>query len=287
MAAAPQGYDGEAAVVSSTSNPQVKRLVKLREQARFRREEGSALLAGSAPVRELCGLGGKAQGALRTLLLLEQSPNEEDWHQEYLSYFAPDVEVVVLGEAAFKKATGIESAETKQAAAELFLPMPIAPSDATFQKARRVLVLDRVQDPGNVGTLLRTAVGLGWDAAVLVQGCDAFNDKALRASRGAPWRVPVSAGTWEDIRALAEGGTGLLVADMGGASPETIETNSGGGRGMMLVLSSEGAGVSRDADGLLKEGLAQSVGVPLKDDCESLNVGVAGGILMYALGGGV
>ena len=71
---------------------QVKRLAKLREQGRFRREEGAAVLAGAAPVRELCGAGCVAEGALRTLLLLDVAAGEADWHREYLSHFPPGVQ---------------------------------------------------------------------------------------------------------------------------------------------------------------------------------------------------
>ena len=62
-----------------------------------------------------------------------------------------------------------------------------------MSQCRRVLVLDRVSDPGNMGTLLRTAVAFGFDAAYLMDGCcDPLNPKALDASKGAPWRLRVS-----------------------------------------------------------------------------------------------
>lgn len=54
---------------------------------------------------------------------------------------------------------------------------------------RRLLVLDRVQDPGNLGTLLRNAEALGWDALFLMDCCDPYNDKAIRAARGATFQV--------------------------------------------------------------------------------------------------
>jgi tRNA G18 (ribose-2'-O)-methylase SpoU len=70
-------------------------------------------------------------------------------------------------------------------------------------------------------------------------------------------------------------------AILAGAAPETF---AGGAGGVALVLSSEGAGVSAEAEALLAAGRAARVGVPLRAACESLNVGVAGGILMYVLG---
>jgi RNA methyltransferase, TrmH family len=86
-------------------------------------------------------------------------------------------------------------------------------TDQQWQHARRVLVLDRVQDPGNLGTLLRNAEALSWDAVYLLDGCcDAFNEKAVRAARGAMFTVSVGKGTWEQFRTRAQPSSMLLLA---------------------------------------------------------------------------
>ena len=74
---------------------------------------------------------------------------------------------------------------------------------AQAAQAGRVLVLDGVQDPGNLGTLLRTACAFGWGAALLLPGCcDPWNDKALRASKGAAFRLPLWSATWPQLASL-------------------------------------------------------------------------------------
>lgn len=61
-----------------------------------------------------------------------------------------------------------------------------------WERVQRLLVLDQVQDPGNLGTLLRNAEALEWDAVFLLGCCDPYNDKAIRAARGSTFQVPVS-----------------------------------------------------------------------------------------------
>ena len=75
----------------------------------------------------------------------------------------------------------------------------------------RLLALEGVQDPGNMGTLLRSAAAFGWDGVHLLAGCcDPFNDKALRASRGAAFKVPLSRGGWTQLQQVGrQAGGGL------------------------------------------------------------------------------
>ena len=90
-----------------------------------------------------------------------------------------------------RKLTGLDTVPASILVAEVEAPrlhLPANPPPAGY----RLLVLDGVQDPGNVGTLLRTALALGWDGAALLPGCaEPFSDKCLRASRAAAFRLPV------------------------------------------------------------------------------------------------
>ena len=146
--------------------------------------------------------------------------------------------------------------------------IPVGPRSA-------VLVLDGVQDPGNVGTLCRTAHGLGAAGVVALAGtADLVNPKALRAGMGAQFRLPCAPA---DDGALSEWatetGTSLWVAATDGAPIREL-TLSGP---VALVLGNEGAGVR---PGLNRVATAR-VAVPLAPGAESLNVAVAAGILLY------
>jgi TrmH family RNA methyltransferase len=141
--------------------------------------------------------------------------------------------------------------------------------------ARDVLVLDGVQDPGNFGTLLRTAEGLGVAGVVAVEGTvDPWNPKAVRASAGSIFRVPVvRASRAEAAERLAAGGWSVWAADAEGRPfrrgdplPDRVA----------LVLGNEGRGVSAE----LRAAAERRVAIATSADVESLNVAVAAAILM-------
>ncbi len=141
----------------------------------------------------------------------------------------------------------------------------------------RVLVLDAVQDPGNVGTILRTAAALGATATVALPGTvDLWNAKVVRSAMGALFHHQGMAATWADVDAFrARLGAALWVADAGG-SP--IGRSPAPAR-LLLVVGNEGAGASADARGRAD----RMVALPLADAVESLNVAVATGIILYEL----
>jgi len=170
--------------------------------------------------------------------------------------------------------------------AEGLVPRPGAPG--------LVLVLDRLQDPGNLGTLIRTADAAGADAVILVEPCvDPFDPRAVRGSMGSLFTLPL--GWVSDADALAAWlrgagyrvvgadahggelwGTGVFGPGSEGTGSE--DDGSAGVPGVALVLGNEARGLSPDIDDLA----AARVRLPIVGRAESLNVAVAGGILMYA-----
>jgi len=141
----------------------------------------------------------------------------------------------------------------------------------------RLLVLDAVQDPGNVGTILRTAAALGVDATIALPGTvDLWNAKVVRSAMGAHFRHPALTSTWEELDAFrAANGVSLWVADVGG---DSIDGRPAPGR-LALVVGNEGGGVSEDA----RERADRLVSIPIASTVESLNVAVATGILLHEL----
>jgi TrmH family RNA methyltransferase len=141
----------------------------------------------------------------------------------------------------------------------------------------RHLLLDALQDPGNVGTLIRAAAAFALDAVVALDGtADPWSPKTVRASAGMVFRLPVAGGRAEEALELLGGrGLPLLVADAGGRSPHRLRFTGG----WALAVGNEGSGV-RPA---LLEACEARVGVPMPGPAESLNAGVAGAILLYAL----
>lgn len=140
----------------------------------------------------------------------------------------------------------------------------------------RILILDAVQDPGNLGTLVRAARAFALDGVLALDGTvDPWNPKAVRAAAGTSFRVPVARARWEEVASALPGGMRLLVAEPGGRDVETVSAAGP----WALVVGNEGAGV-REA---ILRTAAERVGVPMPGGTDSLNVAVAGAVLLYAL----
>lgn len=161
--------------ITSLQHPLVKKLVKLRESRSFREEEGTVLIAHHTVVQEVA-----RHSRLKTLISTEP-----------LSIPAETTELAT--EEVLQKIIGHKTDDL--VAAEVFIPKP-----SSLESCDLVIVLDGLSDPGNVGTIFRTALALGWDGVFVIEGsADPYNDKALRAARGAPLLLPWCAGSLSDL----------------------------------------------------------------------------------------
>lgn len=138
------------------------------------------------------------------------------------------------------------------------------------------LVLDGVQDPGNVGTIIRTADAFGCDAVILVNGCaDHCSPKTIRASMGAVFRLPVYRTDTEILlRRLQQDGILLYGAALRG---DTQDIRSMTARRRALALGSEGSGLTEK----ILQYCAGTVRIPMRERCESLNVATAAAVLLW------
>jgi TrmH family RNA methyltransferase len=145
-----------------------------------------------------------------------------------------------------------------------------------LDKPQCVLVADAIQDPGNFGTLIRSATAFGLDAVVALDGTvDPYNAKVVRASAGTIARIPVLATSWAELEPkLASWGSQLLVA-----AGEAVDAPSAMAGAWALVVGNEARG-ARDA---IRSAATRLVAIPMPGRIDSLNAGIAGSILMYAL----
>ena len=153
---------------------------------------------------------------------------------------------------------------------------PSAGLDAVA-RGGRYLVLDGVQDPGNAGTLVRSAVAFGLDAVVCLDGTvDPWAAKTVRASAGTVFRLSVVRATADDALArLHAEGIPLYVADKDG---EDVDREPGT-RSFAMAVGNEGRGVR----GALRDAARRSLAVPMPGGAESLNVAMAGAIILHSL----
>ena len=140
-----------------------------------------------------------------------------------------------------------------------------------------VLVLDGVQDPGNVGTLLRTAFSLGAAGAILLKGtADPAHPKVMRAAMGATFRLPAAQADEAEFRGWVQRAKpAVWAATMDGTALERLERPER----LALVVGNEGAGIRPG----VAELASAHVAIPLARGAESLNVSVAAGIILYRM----
>ncbi|MBS0628210.1 MAG: RNA methyltransferase, partial [Verrucomicrobia bacterium] len=154
--------------ITSLQHPLVKDLVRLRKDKSFRRKQGKVLITGCKQIKELL-----ASGVLVETLILESDFS-----------FSSSIPIVRVTKEILKKISGLEEPEPMAA-------VVVLPSFCDLSKVSYLLVLDGIADPGNLGTLLRTAWALGWEGVYLTENsCDPFNEKALRAAKGATFFLP-------------------------------------------------------------------------------------------------
>lgn len=140
----------------------------------------------------------------------------------------------------------------------------------------RYLALEGVQDPGNVGSILRTADALGADGLLLLPGCaDLYNPKTVRASMGALFRLPAWACSLSRLRALAERGALPLVG--AALRADTLDVREADLARGVILIGSEGRGLSEEALALC----GRTVRIPMRERCESLNAAAAAAVVLW------
>lgn len=151
------------------------------------------------------------------------------------------------------------------------------PEKKAFAPKPGMLLLDGIQDPGNIGTILRTADALEIPVALL-EGCaDPYNHKTVRASMGAVFRTPVQQTTWQEAEAACAA-AGIPVA-VTALSDRAVDIREGKLSEAAVVIGSEGQGVRKE---ILASAQRELI-IPMNPRCESLNAAVAASIVMWQM----
>ncbi|KAK6125866.1 hypothetical protein DH2020_040392 [Rehmannia glutinosa] len=277
--------------ITSTSNPFVKHCVKLRQSSSYRHIHGSVLVVGTTPIREIYSFHKAASDrpTIECLFVLDNCCIPEEINVN-------DVRVVHVNSEVIRKVSGVQSVDSVEVIALVRIPSTFhivsnslheEDCRSLFSFPHRILVLDRIQDPGNLGTLVRSATAFRWDGVFLLPGCcDPFNDKALRACRGACFQIPIVSGNWTHVETFRQVFQMKMFAGHPAMSDDlnpVIRLSkdfaySVANSPLCLVLGSEGGGLSE-----ISRRACELVTIPMSGEFESLNVSVAGGIFMYML----
>ena len=248
--------------IESIRNPQIQALRKL-SRTRERREQGRFLVEGPRMAEEALAAGW-CELVLVSYLTERNAAVAEKAEQT-------DIEVIRVSEAVMESLS------------ENWTPQGILcvcrmPEQAKMPDGPLILALDAVQNPGNVGTMIRTADAAGFAGIVLGPGCaDLYSPKTLASTMGSVFHLPIV--TVEDLpgmlHAFAEKGTAVIATELGGedfyqACPQEPA---------ILVIGNEGNGISE----IVSRQATCHLALPMRGGAESLNASVAAGIMIYEM----
>ena len=249
--------------ITSRANPLLARVRKLNSRRAFRREEGAFAAEGPKLLTEALRWGGELEAVI----------------------CAPGVELPELP-AGTRVAEVSDSllasiADTQSPQGIVFICKGKALSVPGQLTGGRYLLLDGVQDPGNVGTIWRTADAFGTDGLLLCEGCaDPWNPKTVRATMGAVFRLPVYECALETAaERLAAAGLPLYAAALRDDTADVRELDLGC---CAVAIGSEGRGVSQRTLELCE----RTVKIPMSSRCESLNAAVAAAVVLWEMARG-
>ena len=247
--------------ITSRKNPLMTQIRKLASSRSVRREQGLFLGDGV----KLLGEALRWEAPLTTVVVTEGTA------------LPPMPESIRLVEVPGDVMASISPMESPQGALFLCRMPDIAPP--ARWEGKRCLVLDGLQDPGNVGTIWRTADALGADGLLLVNGCaDPWNPKTVRATMGACFRLPVYETTVSALSQLLEkAGLPLYATAL---REDTVDIKTADLSRSAVVIGSEGKGISRE----LLELSQKTLKIPMRERCESLNAAAAAAIVLWEMG---
>lgn len=249
-------------LITSAQNAKLKLVRALLGRSKERREAGAFVAEGVRLVEEAVNANWPFQFVLYDETLSERGT----LNVKRLTSLGVDCEMIASN--LMKSLSDTETSQGILAVLPLTqLPIPNHPNF--------ILVPDQIRDPGNLGTLIRSAAAAGVQAVLIPpETTDAFAPKVVRAGMGAHFRVPIVSMTWEEIGQVGKSeGLKVYLADMDGVSCWETDLRAP----LMLIVGSEAEGASESARRLA----TQKISIPMSGKVESLNAGVAGSVLMF------
>lgn len=249
--------------IQSKQNAQLKLWKKL-HTSKGRKQYGKYLIEGEHLIEEAIKC---VPHLIETLVIRSDMLSKKQWLDET----ALSASIVTVSPECFEMISQTEHSQGLMA-------VMLRPTDINEFSYKRSLLVDRVQDPGNLGTIIRIADAAGCDAVVLGRGCvDLYNDKVIRATQGSLWHIDILQQELEIlIPQLQKSGTFVMATALHQkAMPYNqlhFSSNS-----FAVIVGNEGSGVSPELIDLAD----QSIYIPMFGKAESLNVAVATGIVLF------
>ncbi len=252
-------------MISSVHNPKVQAVHKLLTQAKERKEQKAFVVEGVRLAEEALQAGWLARQVFYTDQLDERGRGIVQ------AYSARGTAVEQLSERVMSSLSETETAQGLMVMMEQqTLPVPTNPDF--------LLILDKLRDPGNLGTVLRTAAAARVQGVLLSPGCaEAWSGKVLRAGMGAHFRLPIHSMGWNEIKKLIKHSPGRAKVYLADAKGGVAYTQANFRVPLALIMGGEASGAGDEALALADE----KVHIPMPGGSESLNAAIATGILLF------
>lgn len=244
--------------VTSRKNRIVSHIRALSSDPDYRREQGEYVCDGMKTLKEALSFGAEI-----TCVLWKDSPSDIELSDTVGQYIAPaDL---------FEYASPLKSSGGPVFTVKI-------PENGVREKPEKVIVLENLQDPGNVGTVLRTANAFGIDLVILVGACaDIYNPKTVRASMGAIFRQRVVKMSIPELEAFTDRNSLPLFG--AALSYNAADLRNAELHRAAVAIGSEGSGLSKELLGIC----GGEIIIPMQPDSESLNAAVAASVIMWEM----
>lgn len=238
-------------IINSLSNPYIKQIVKLRKEKKFRQSQKKVLIDQKNTIDDLSKIL-----TIDTLITTDEDLLDEYKANNYL----------VVTQDVMKKITNLTSPQKIACIFEI--------KSKPIKEINSVLILDNISDPGNLGTLIRSANAFNFDLVIFSENTvDPFNEKSLRATKGAIFFIPfLTLSDDEILDFIRQNKLNVYLADVNGEDISSVKFL----KPYAIVLSSESQGPCD-----IYKKISKKITIPIKKDIDSLNVAIAGSILMF------
>lgn len=250
-------------MITSTANARIKNLVQLMKKSKARTEQGVYIVEGIKMFEEAPGDE-----------IIKAYISEELFAKGALKKRLENISYEVLKNEIFNH---VADTKTPQGILCVMRQKKYKLEELTAGEAPLLLVLENLQDPGNLGTMMRTAEGAGVTGVLLNRGCvDIYNPKTIRSTMGSIYRVPFvyTDHLLEDLEKLHKKGVVTYAAHLSGEGYYDEESYTGP---TAFLIGNEGSGLSEE----LSDKAKKYIKIPMEGRLESLNAAVAAAILMY------
>lgn len=259
-------------MITSTSNPRIKSLIQLQKKGKTRKEQQSFVVEGIKMVLE-------APSERLKEIYMSESFAKDETHRKTAEKKASDAGcfLEVLSDKVFKEASDTMTPQGIMAVVSMTSCDWKQLVNLQSQREGLILVLESLQDPGNLGTILRTGEGAGVDGIIVNRtSVDAYMPKVIRSTMGSIYRVPVAVAEdlTEVIRVMRQKGMGVYAAHLKGTKSYYEQDYR---KGTCFMIGNEANGLSDT----LADMATDYIRIPMSGQVESLNAGVAAALLMY------